>query len=291
MYRLLVDWIRKDQKFKNEKIAKLTEPLRELYKRHRPPSRQQLITKNKKILLLQQEEKSGKSSSPFSARILSKIPTPNDPKVFYDSLLLAWCLKWTDNSKVSESDLLLKQLGLLKRQGIGLDRILDLTFLPLEIFITCSDLSAYLTFHRRDLGRSLRSFRQRIRRGHQGTMTGPKGIEVEAPASLQWERTFLSGYGIDELTPEISRQIFWTFLFIPLVNCLQGHLPKGSHRKKMRIKDTSNQKPIIHNDAFKLASSLIALRYPSFWKDPELNWKRIRTRYFTLAQTNQEILP
>ena len=181
--------------------------------------------------------------------------------------------------------------SLVKKTRGNVESILDLTFLPSDILTTCLDLRAYLTFRRTELSQSLRSFRQQIRRGHHVALTGPQGIEEEVPLSLKWERDFLSIYGIDELTPEASRQIFWTWVFIPLVNYLQRHLHEGNHRKKVRKTDPANPKPIIHNDAFRKASSIIAFRHPSVWQESEQNWKRIRSRYFTLAKTKPEILP
>ena len=95
------------------------------------------------------------------------------------------------------------------------------------------------------------------------------------PIFIFIEQMLFSRMGMDKQTRETSKQIMWTWVFVPLVNTLLPCLPYAKWRKEERAKRTESRKPIIHDNVFKLASTLVHLRYPDRWKD---EWQRAKSR-------------
>ncbi len=306
-FRVLVEFMRK-MKFSGHWISDLQRyapHLHKIYEMNRP---QQVVTvKNeiapglyratRAILVPDEGGRHVELKRPrrYFSRAIRKV-IPETQESFYHLLLLAWCLRCADHESILQSleepdpercnqlRELNHMIGSLVRQGLSVEEILNLTYVPRYIVEPypverpsgVMHYPAYKLF-RDSMRRSREGDSERLRRYRQqhgkGQDPGDKPI---------WEQWFFSQFGIDEQTSQVSRQRIWTWVFVPLVNAL---LPYAKHRKTAGHVNGcwEDFKEFIPDDAFKKASRLVHLRSPEIWED---NWQRVKDRYRDLRNSS-----
>lgn len=253
-YRLLVEWMRAG-KFKGDWIDDLPMDLRQVYEKYCPHG----SALGDRFL-----------PSPHCEQHHSRL-SQEDLKALYGWLLLAWCVRKADHATSLCTPSFENALGTLRANRADVGTILDLTYVPREILERLPDLRKSLEKSRRQLSRSLRSYRQKIAQGKRASLVGPSNKAEEMPPSAGWEQRWSSSLGMDKLTSAFPKQILWTLVFVPVVKVL---LPYAKQRKRDRWHRDSDE-PILPDDVFKKASHLIHSRYPDLWED---RWQRVRDR-------------
>jgi hypothetical protein len=216
----------------------------------------------------------------FTPEQRKRIPRPDNDRSFYDWLLLAWCVRQADHAlilnpprelgkeRLRQLEELTRIIASLEEKGLSSEIILDLTYIPLELFESGSPEPTYMLLRdsiqesRKYDSDELRAYRQEY------------GSVRDARDDRTLEQLLFSRLGTDKQTSDISKQIIWTWIFVPLVITL---LPYARRRKTAGYVngEWGEEKPLVPDEAFKTASRLIHLRYPHIWLD---NWQRVKAR-------------
>ena len=190
---------------------------------------------------------------------------------FFNYLVLAWCARQSENERAwGKNDF--KKACLNSK--LPRWAILNLTYLPIESLSIVPDIRASLKETRIRLSSSLRAYRQRQVRNEDSIIVDSEGEQEEAPPSEEWEQQWCSNFGMGNKSLTLSRQNLWSLIFIPLVTRL---LDRVAGRKENWKSDS----PPVPDNAFKIASRLIHLRYPEHWAD---NWQHVKNRYLYKRQ-------
>ena len=190
---------------------------------------------------------------------------------FFNHLVLAWCTRQANNECAWRKNDFKKAClsSKLPRRVI-----LNLTYLPNKSLTIVPDIRASLKETRIRHSSSLRAYRQRQVRNEDSVIVDSEGEQEEAPPSEEWEQQWCSNFGMGNKSLTLSRQNLWSLIFIPLVTRL---LDRVAGRKENWKSDS----PPVPDNAFKIASRLIHLRYPEHWAD---NWQHVKNRYLYKRQ-------
>lgn len=216
----------------------------------------------------------------FTPEQRKRIPRPDNDRSFYDWLWLAWCVRQADHAlvlnpprklgkeRLGQLEELTRIIASLEEKGLSSEIILDLTYIPLELFESGSSEPTYRLLRdsiqesRNDDSDELRAYRQ---------VYGRVG---DARDDRAWEQLFWSRLGTDKQTSDISKQIIWTWIFVPIVITLLPYI-RGRKKSGYVNGEWQEEKPLVPDEAFKTASRLVHLRYPHIWPD---NWQRVKAR-------------
>lgn len=241
-YRLLVNWIRED-KFLGARIEELPVHLQRLAREEAPPVPENLVA------ILPRRDHSVSRSRDFMRL-----------------LVLGWCIRQADHERfldMPEARRVLKEIG---AQGADITALLDLTYIPEESTEIIPPLREFSAEERQRLRLDLLAHRQNIAQNRESELR--EEIPSEADMEAQWALQF----GIDKKTSDSSRQVIWSWLFVPLTQYLRKYL----EGRKVDLDPSDDELAEIRSDiVFKRASTLVHLRYPHLWED---NWPRVRER-------------
>ncbi|MCA9457859.1 MAG: hypothetical protein KC587_14435, partial [Nitrospira sp.] len=266
-FRLLVEWLRFG-KFKGSWIEELSPPVREVFETHRQPSPSHFQRRQNTSIL-----------SPDTWKLVKKKLSPPDSEWgFYDWLLLAWSVQQGNQEQAIQNQALTEIIDVTFRSATPptaqtmekfRSMVLALSYVPQPLLDMAISIRTTLSKDRK---------RESSNRRRQSQKTG---TVQEPKAEMIREQIFFSQFGIDKMTPDLSRQVFWTWLFVPLVDFL---LPYATRRKEDHwpssetkpIDPTEADSPILPDDVFQKASQLLHLRYPDLWKD---QWQMVKLRF------------
>jgi len=203
--------------------------------------------------------------------IKKRLSPPSSNDAFYEWLLLGWCVRQCDHAHAISRTPFLSKIQELSRlcgnstspsrlKGFQ-ERILDLTYVPIDIVETIPDIRKSLALTRGEESSSRRANSQQY------------GASPDPRSDAAQEQHLFFKFGIDKKTRSSAKQLIWTWIFVPLVLEL---LPYAKRKKLDRWKEDKRENdPFIPDDAFIKASQLVHLRYPDLWED---NWQRVRER-------------
>lgn len=195
-----------------------------------------------------------------------RIPPPESKNSFADWLILSWCVREADHHLALSRPRLNRKLEKLSERGAQLNRILDLTYVPQSIVELLPKIRAGMKSAREsNEGRILlQAHKQRIAKGIPSRFTG------EQTLSPGLEKLWAARWAFDKQTSALSRQVLWTWIFVPLTTYLCQFLQ--GRKLDYWAKDT----PPLSDVLFEEASALIHYRYPDLWDRDQ--WPRVKDR-------------
>ena len=272
-FRLLVEWLRFG-KFKGSWIEELSPPVRKVFETHRLPSPS----------LFQRSQNTTIFSPDTWKLVKKKLSPPDSQEGFYNWLLLAWSIQQGSQEQAIQNQTLMGKIDaifdsapppIVHTKGKFRSMVLTLSYVPQPFLDMALSIRTSLSKDRK---------RESSIRRRESQITG---TAQEPKADIIWEQLFFSKFGIDKISSDLTRQVFWTWLFVPLVDFL---LPYATRRKEKRwIVDFSQplpktEQPFIPDDVFKKASQLLHLRYPDLWKD---HWQKIKLRFYQQLKSHE----
>jgi hypothetical protein len=156
---------------------------------------------------------------------------------------------------------ILKELGAL---GADIKALLDLTYLHEESTEIIPPLRDFFAEERQRLRLDLLAHRQNNIQGRESK------LQEEIPSEPNLEARWALQFGIDKKTEESTRQIIWSWLFVPIVLNLRKYI-RGRKRENY-----GNDLSIMSDNVFQTASTLVHLRYPTLWED---RWILVKKRF------------